>query len=72
MKLWLEILQLRPIDGVLLDLDEGADARPAADPAAVEIDQVGMMDDDAFIHSHVRRDHFAPDPSRQQFNEAVR
>ena len=38
-------------DGVFLDLDECADARAGADAAAIEIDEVRMMDDDAFIQN---------------------
>ena len=37
MKAWLWILQRAPIDGAALDLDERADPRVVADPAAVEV-----------------------------------
>ena len=50
-----EILQRRPIDRVLLDLDERADLRAGADAAAVEVDEVGMKDDHAFLEDHVWR-----------------
>ena len=52
MNVWLEILQLRPIDGVALNLDERADPRAVADPAAVQVDQLGMVNDDVLAQSH--------------------
>ena len=44
MKVWLEILQLRPIAGVLLDLDKGADLGVVADLAAVQVDELRQLD----------------------------
>ena len=49
MKVWLEILQFRPMTAFRLDLDERADARSGADAAAVQVDEVGMMDDDVLF-----------------------
>ncbi len=41
-------------NGVFLDLDEAADPRAVADPAAVEVDE--SKDPHVFSHHHVRRD----------------
>ena len=53
MKVCDEILQRRPTDRVLLDLDERADLRVVADAAPVEVDEVAMEDDHAFAEDHV-------------------
>ena len=37
--------------GAALDLDERADPRARADPAAIEVDQVGVMNDDVFVQN---------------------
>ena len=44
MNVWLEILQRRPTDRVLLNLDEGADLRLVADLAAVQVDELRELD----------------------------
>ena len=42
-KVWLEILQRRPTDGILLNFDERADFRFVADFAAVQVDELGKL-----------------------------
>src|SRR5579859_7966360 len=40
-----------------LDLDEGADGRAGTDPAAVEVDHVGLVDPGAFTEDYIAGDH---------------
>lgn len=44
-------------DGVLLDLHEGTDAGARTDPASVEIDQIGVMDNHPITQDDTRCDH---------------
>ena len=66
MNVWLEILQWRPIDGVPLNLDERADPRSVADRAAVQVDQIRLMDDDVFFENDAGGDHLEHVLSRRR------
>ncbi len=54
MNVWLEILQLLPIAGVLLNFDEGTDFGVVADRTAVHIDEFRQLD--VFAELDVGRD----------------
>ena len=62
MKVWLEILQWRPTRRVLLDLDERADRVPVADPAAVEVDQVGLVNRTSSLEDYAWCNHLHRSP----------
>jgi hypothetical protein len=44
-------------DGVLLNLHEGADPGTGADAAAIEVDQIGVVNDHGFIQLDIRGNH---------------
>ena len=72
MKVWLEILQLRPIDGALLDLDERADPRAVADRAAIEVDQIGVVDDDVLPEPYTVGNHDVLSPCAARRRPLIR
>ena len=47
MKLWLEILQWRPMTAFRWISTNAPTLETLADPAAVEVDEIGMMNDDS-------------------------
>ncbi len=49
MNVWLEILQFRPIEAPRWTSTNVPIREPAADPAAVQIDEVGVVDDNAIL-----------------------